>query len=308
MGEALDELASPMTFTTAGALDVVRGVCEASGVSSENAEVLQPPADNAVVHVPSVGLVARVGVDVTHRERLDRELRTAAWLAEHGVSTPVPAESAPCPQLTVAHGRVVTWWEHVPSREHADRTDLMAVLRSLHRLPVSGIRLPAFDPWARVENQLRAATGLSETDRARLRRRWDELRVHWSQSRWASEPSVVIHGDAHVLNTLVYRGNVYLLDLEDMRRGPWQWDAITPLVHLLAGWIGPVEYQTAVAAYGRDPAGEEDVELLVAIRLFRMTCWMASRSGREAEVVERVRRRIDYVEDPTLLLRSPSGF
>lgn len=308
MGEAVGELANPVTFTVNGALDVLRAVCEASEVSFDGAQVLQPPADNAMVVVPSIAMVARVGVDVSHRDRLARELRAASWLAERGVRTPTPAESAPCPQLTVASGRVITWWEYVPSQVHADRRGLMTILRVLHGLPTAGVDLPDFDPWARIENQLRAATGLTDDDQARLIGRWHELQSQWARSRWPSEPKVVIHGDAHTLNTLVYEGSVYLLDLEDIRLGPWQWDAITPLIHSRAGWIGPQDYRAAIDAYGRDPSGEDDVELLVAIRLLRMTCWMASRCGRESEVIDRVRRRIDYVEEPSLLVHKPDGF
>jgi Ser/Thr protein kinase RdoA (MazF antagonist) len=308
MGETVGELASPVTFTADKALEVLRGICKEAGVSFAGAEVLQPPADNAMILVPSIGLVARIGVDVSHRERLERELHAASWLAKHGLPTPAPADSGPCPQLTVTQGRVVTWWQYLPSREHADLPGLMAALRVLHGLPTAGLRIAEFDPWARIENQLRAATGLSPSDQARLINRWNELRAQWAGSRWPSEPKVVIHGDAHTLNTLVYQGSVYLLDLEDIRLGPWQWDAISPLIHLRAGWIGQRDYQAAIHAYGRDPSSEEDIELLVGIRLLRMTCWMASRSGRESGVTARVRRRIDYVEDPSLLMRQPTGF
>lgn len=308
MGETVGELASPVTFTARAALELLRGVCEASGVDFEGAEVLQPPADNAMVLIPSERLVARIGVDVSHRGRLERELQAAAWLTGRGLPTPIPVAVPPCPQLTVARGRVVTWWQYVPSREHADLPGLMTALRVLHDLPVAGLDIARFDPWARIENQLRAATGLSGADQARLVERWDSLRSMWATSRWSSEPSVVIHGDAHALNTLVYRGSVYLLDLEDIRLGPWQWDAITPLIHMQAGWIPIDEYRASIEAYGRDPSAEAEVELLVAIRLLRMTCWLASRSGREPGVVERVRRRIDYVEDPSLLVRRPAGF
>lgn len=75
VSEPESELASPVTFTADAVLDLLRGVCEASGVDFRGAEVLQPPADNAMVLVPSVDLVARIGVDVSHHGRLEQELR-----------------------------------------------------------------------------------------------------------------------------------------------------------------------------------------------------------------------------------------
>jgi aminoglycoside phosphotransferase (APT) family kinase protein len=308
MTETVGELASPVTFTAAAVLELLRRVCESAGTDFAGAEVLQAPADSAIVLVPSVGLVARIGVDVGHRGRLEQELRAASWLSDQGLFTPAPAATAPCPQLTVAEGRVVTWWQYIPSREHASLHGLMATLRVLHSLPTAGLDTARFDPWSRVAGQIRAATGLSDADRARLAHRWDELRSLWTRSRWPSEPYVAIHGDAHTLNTLVHEGAVYLLDLEDMRLGPWQWDTLTPLVHLRARWISADDYRAAIEAYGADPRAEDEIELLVAIRLLRITCWLASRTGREPAVIPRATRRIDYVEDPSLLIRRPSGF
>jgi len=308
MNETVGELASPVTFDAAAVLELLRRVCESAGTDFAGAEALQAPADSAIVLVPSVGLVARIGVDVSHLGRLEQELRAASWLSDQGLFTPAPAAAAPCPQLTVSEGRVLTWWQYVPSREHASLPDLMATLRVLHGLPTTGLDIDRFDPWARIAGQIRAATGLSEADRARLLRRWDELRALWTQSRWPSEPYVAIHGDAHTLNTLIHGGTIYLLDLEDMRLGPWQWDTLTPLVHLRARWISADDYRAAIDAYGADPRDEDEIELLVAIRLLRITCWLASRTGREPAVIARARRRIDYVEDPSLLLRSPAGF
>jgi aminoglycoside phosphotransferase (APT) family kinase protein len=159
-----------------------------------------------------------------------------------------------------------------------------------------------------MASQLRAATGLPERDRVRLEECWSELRSQWSRSRWPSESGVVVHGDAHTLNTLVHDSQVYLLDLEDVKLGPWQWDVISPLVYMRAGWITTADYQAAIDAYGRDPLAEGDIDVLVSIRLLRMTCWLASRTGREPVLVEKVLRRIACLEDPTLLERRPSEF
>lgn len=296
-----------MTFTAAGALDVLRTALAPIAVEPGEATVLQEPADNAMIALPSLGLVARIGVNESHIDRLRQELRVAAWLLENQLETPAPAQSGPTPQCALVDGRVVTWWEYLPSREHADLPDLMRLIRALHALAEPRPRIAVFDPWARVAGQIAAAQGLTERDRDRLRRRWEELRGRWAHSRWPHESPAVIHGDVHVLNTLVHRGRAVLLDLEDVRLGPWQWDAISPLVHFRAGWIGEGEYRAALASYGRDPACEPEVELLVSVRMLRMTCWLASRTGREPELVGAVRHRIETLHDSNPLHRWSSG-
>lgn len=297
-----------MTFNSAGALEVLHTVCASAAVSDDDATVLQPPADNAVIALPKLGLVARIGVDASHLDRLRQELHVATWLAQNGLSTPRPATSPPSRQLTIEQGRVFTWWEYLPSRTRTDLPGLMRLLRHLHGLRDPRPQISRFDPWARIPGQIAAAEGLVALDRARLRHRWEVLIGRWSRSRWAAEEQVVIHGDAHLRNTLVYRGRPFLLDLEDVRLGPWHWDAISPLVHRRAGWISDAEYRKAVKAYGQDPADEADIELLVSIRMLRMTCWLASRTGREPDLVGAVRRRIDTLQDSNPLGQWSAGF
>lgn len=296
-----------MTFTAKGALDVLRTALAPTAVILGEAKVLQEPADNAMIALPNLGLVARIGVDEGHTDRLRQELRVASWLVDNGLPTPAPAVSGPTAQCALVEGRVITWWEYLPSREHADLPDLMRLIRDLHSLAEPRPEIAAFDPWARVVGQIAAAQGLSEDDRDLLRRRWEELRARWARSRWPHEPPVVIHGDVHVLNTLVHQGKAVLLDLEDVRLGPWQWDAISPLVHYRAGWIDEAEYRAALASYGRDPACDPEVELLVSVRMLRMTCWLASRTGREPELAGKVRHRIENLHDSNPLHRWSSG-
>lgn len=260
-----------------------------------------------MVLVPSINLVARIGVDVTHRSRLAQELRVARWLKAKDVSTAQPAVDGPCPQLTETGGRVVTWWEYLPSAVFATLSQLMAALRTMHGVRGPFPQVAHFDPWARVAHQLAAATGLPSTDLQRLHRHWGTLRASWDSSRWPHEPRVVIHGDAHTRNTLVFQGKVHLLDLEDTRLGPWQWDLTTPLVHLRLGWIDEVDYHNAVVGYGLDPSGQAEIDVLIAIRLFRMTCWLASRTGREPQIVPMVQQRIASLEDHRLLTQWSPG-
>jgi Ser/Thr protein kinase RdoA (MazF antagonist) len=287
---------------------VLHAVCVSASISDEDATVLQPPADNAMVALPKLGLVARIGVDTSHLARLRQELHVATWLAQNGLATPKPATSPPTRQLAVEQGRVFTWWEYLPSRTRTDLPGLMRLLRHLHGLRDPHPEITTFDPWARIAGQIAAAEGLAARDHALLRRRWEVLRGRWSRARWPNEDHVVIHGDAHLHNTLVYRDRPFLLDLEDVRLGPWQWDAISPLVHRRAGWISDTEYREAIEAYGREPADEPDIELLVSIRMLRMTCWLASRTGREPELVGAVRRRINTLQDSNPLGQWASGF
>lgn len=290
------------TFTAPAALQIVGELCSSAGVPHNDATVVQPPADNATITLPSAGLVARIAVDVTHLPRMRKELEVAAWFADRGVPAVRLAPSPPSSQLTIHRGRVVNWWQYLPSSKRATTEQLAAALRHIHDQPGPAPAIAHLDPFARIDHQIAAATGLEERERRELHQYRNQFAERWAASPWPHHsPRVLVHGDAHVYNSLILDGQVHLLDFEDTALGPWPWDLATPVMYQRIGWMSPAELDATISAYGRDPRQIADFDLLVAIRMLRATCWYASRSGREPHVLDQVRLRIASLSDPSLL-------
>jgi Ser/Thr protein kinase RdoA (MazF antagonist) len=104
-------------------------------------------------------------------------------------------------------------------------------------------------------------------------------------------------------NILACEGRAYLLDFEDVVLGPRQWDMTALVGSVELGWLTDDDYARFVVAYGYDHRGDPDMDVLVDISLFRRTCWLASRTGREPALVEDVRHRLAMLVDPSPLQR-----
>jgi Ser/Thr protein kinase RdoA (MazF antagonist) len=304
-----DVAARPETFTASAALRIVETLCASAGVPHADAAVVQPPADNATVTLPAVGLVARIGLDATHLPRMRKELEVAAWLSERGIPAAKPASRPPSLQLTIHGGRVVTWWQYLPSAERASAEQLATTLRRIHDQPSPVPAITRLDPFARIDHQIAAATGLAEGERRQLHQHRNRLADRWAASPWPHHtPQVLVHGDAHTYNTLIVAGEVHMLDFEDAAIGPWPWDLATPVVYHHLGWVTNNELDAVLTAYGRDPRHFPEFDILTSIRMLRMTCWYASRSGREPHVLDQVRLRIASLSDRSLLNRWSPGW
>lgn len=255
--------------------------------------LLRPPADNAMVHLSGLGVVARIGVDHSHRDRLARELKVAYWLADRAVPSARPEPAPPLPQLALVDGRPVTWWSYLPSTEPCTPSDLGALLRDLHDQARPWPGLPRLDPWARVDHQIAAASaGLPAADVERLGEHWGLLHAEWDRAGLADAEPVVVHGDAYTGNTLVVEGQAVLLDFEDAALGPRGWDLAAVAGSFRLGWTPPAGFATFQAAYGGPFPSLGDLDLFTRIILFRRCCWLASRAGREPAVIPAARQRV----------------
>jgi Ser/Thr protein kinase RdoA (MazF antagonist) len=279
-------------FTAAAVLAVLgRALGQDAGASGWR--LLRPPADNAIVHLPEHGLIARIGASPAHRDRLARELAVAAWLADRGIPTVTPAAHTPLPQLETIDGRPVTWWTYVPSTQAGSSADLGQLLAALHRQREPWPSLPVLDPWARIAHQIGAAeAGLPAGDVDRLQSEWERLREEWDQSAWGSADPVVVHGDAYTGNTLVDGDRVVLLDFEDTVVGPLGWDLAAVVGSYRLGWTSPAQFAAFRAAYGEALPNLGELDLLSRIILFRRCCWLVSRTGREPAVIPAARQRV----------------
>jgi Ser/Thr protein kinase RdoA (MazF antagonist) len=287
------------TFTIGNALDVLgRALDQAGHGDIEEFRPLRAPADNAIVHVPQLGVVARIAVDPSHKQRLAREIATATWLSECKIPSVIPADEPPTPQLEVLDGRVISWWEYLPSQQPASLRELGELLRLLHSQPVPAM-LPELDPWARLDHQIAAAAEvLPGSDIELLHRERTRLAELWEASAWGDASTSVIHGDAYTGNTLLVDGEAHLLDFEDSALGPPQWDFASVLGGHRIGWIDKAGYADFCAGYGADLADLPAIEVLVDIILFRRCAWFASRVNREKDLVNAVRHRIWTLSAP----------
>ena len=286
-------------LTKSEAVRLVTGLCEQAAVACADAACPQTPARNAVVVLPAAGLVARV----SSPERLPhmrRELLVAAWLAERGIPVGEPAPAPPYPQAALFEGMAVTWWRYLPGAVKADAPAVCAVLSHIHRLRPALDLLGPFDPFPTMRGEIEAATGMSEADREVMRAVADTLAERWRESHWPGDRPVVLHGDAHGANILQTALGIRVIDLEDATLGPWQWDLATFLAGRELGWIEDGELEAAIAAYGRDPREAREIELLVQIRLLRMSTLVAAVTARSAHLAEQVRMRVASVLDPGL--------
>ena len=288
-------------FTADAAMQWLRRILASSGVDVTGARVLRPPADNAMIALPRAGLVARICVSLAYLPRLRREVLIGEHLARARIPASRPAPGPPTPQGSVDRGRAVTWWQYIPADRYPTFGELAAALRVLHDAGLTVPGVGQLDPFARVQNQVRtAADGLPRADADALEEHWHALEHRWAVSRWPCERRILVHGDPHEHNALRYAGTTVLLDFEDAGHAPAAWDFALPVIYRQLGWIDATQYADFVAAYGMDPADEPQLDLIVAVRMLRMTCWYASRVGREPHLAEQARHRIATLADPAV--------
>jgi Ser/Thr protein kinase RdoA (MazF antagonist) len=241
-----------MTATLADeATAVLREVCKTVGLDATDAELLRVRS-NAVFKLRD-DIVVRIATAPDALTRLPVVLAVARWLVDQGFPAVRPADEI-AGQPIVHAGRVVTFWHYVPASGRPTTTELGAVLRSLHRLPLPPMGLKRFgDPLAEVR---RAVEGRSEVltpcQRDWLRDRIAELSERWSDVATADSP-VLLHGDAWIDNLLrCADGHVVLCDWDGVAVGPREWD----LVHTYHGQrrfgLSTAEVDAFADAYGRD--------------------------------------------------------
>lgn len=288
-------------LTADAALAWLRCLAHGLTLDTTDARVLRPPADNAMIALPTAGLVARICVNLAYVPRLRDELLIGAHLARAAIPATRPANNPPTAQAEVFEGRAVTWWEFIPSRQHPTLGELAAALRRLHEARITVPGVSDLNAFARLDLQVRAAAegGLPDGDVDALERHWRSLERRWAGSRWPREPRFLVHGDPHEHNALRHAGATVLLDFEDAGHAPPAWDSALPVIYRQLGWIGAADYAAFTRAYGADPADEPEIDVIVAIRMLRMTGWYVSRVGREPHLADQARHRITTLLDPS---------
>lgn len=247
-----------------------------------------------LVHLRPSPVVARVTLTLASRgrEALERELAFAHIAAERGAPVVPPVERAPFER----DGRLITLWRHVEHRRPGPE-DAAAVgrsLRALHEAVADAdLDLPRFDRLDEVAVKLATLEPdgvVTEEDLALMAAAIGVARERLAALELEEQP---IHGDAHLGNVLVTAEGPLWVDLENVCRGPVEYDlaclAWRKRVH------GSGDYEEAAAGYGpHDPALVEAVQPMLAAFLCVWNADIVQRAG-EPDAHPFLRERIDYL-------------
>ena len=214
--------------------------------------------NHTVVWLRPEPVVAKVGKDLAN---LGREHELATALVAVGAPVAVPV-SGTAPTTHAPTALVVTLWELVEGALGLENTPPEPIGESLARLhrALGSLRLdlPSFedDLWRsrRILDDDAAMEALPGPDRSFVRDVFDDA---IGQLRELEVGSQALHGEPHAGNRLVTETGVVWLDLENVCRGPLEWD--------LAFQPAGVE-----AMFDRDPSL---VTLLKKLNSTRVAAW-----------------------------------
>ncbi|RMB87415.1 phosphotransferase family protein [Streptomyces shenzhenensis] len=280
-------------FTAEGLEPVLQESCATAGLDSRGAELLRL-GSNAVYRLTSLPVIVRIARDRSVLADMDRAVGVARWLETQDF----PAMRAPASvtQPLVVGGLVVTFWESVQeNEEYASVGELADLLRRLHWLEEpESLRLPYFDPLAKLAASLEGLDGISAEDRTFLDERAARLAKDYDRLDFVL-PFGMIHGDASIGNILRHRdGHAVLIDLDGFALAAREWDLIqTAMFYDRYGWHTEAEYAEFVHRYGFDVMNWPGYETLADLRELMMVSWLGHQvttsDSAAAEFARRVR-------------------
>ncbi|MBH5337531.1 aminoglycoside phosphotransferase family protein [Streptomyces pactum] len=263
--------------------------------------------ENAVLAVERPGrpgLVARIGRtdDAPVRERAEREIRVARWLAEQGVPAVRPADDADRP--LVCDGHVVTFWEQLPAAVRpAGPRDLAELLLRVHALPPAPVPLPGRDLLGGVERWLRlAGDAVDPADAAYLRARRDDFAAAAAGLTPHLAPGV-IHGDALPRNVHVGPDGPVLVDLETFATDLREHDLVVMALSRDRYGLDPAGYDEFVAVYGWDVREWEGCAVLRGARETASCAWVAQHAPGNPAALAEFRRRVASLREGDTAVR-----
>lgn len=187
-----------------------------------------------MVHLHPAPVVARVSTCMPKvrspiGDWMGREIAVTAWLAEQGV--PVVTPSGELPPGPHEHGGFpISFWTYLepdpvrtPTAAEASAmlTDLHATLRSY---PGELPQLCADDIPRLMEIMEQTSGVLNQSETDRVRASAERLRDLYEAPTGDLQP---LHGDAHPGNLIATRDGLIWIDLEDVCRGPLEWDLVS---------------------------------------------------------------------------------
>ncbi|MEU4209321.1 aminoglycoside phosphotransferase family protein [Streptomyces sp. NPDC026206] len=234
------------------------------------------------------GLVAKVGRDASLRDRADRELRIATWLAESGI----PAVRAAETEVLDADGHPVTLWHRLPEAVRpAGPADLAGLLRQIHELRTPGFGLPRRELLGGVERWLRlAGDAIDPADADYLRERRDGFAAAAAALTPHLTPGPV-HGDALPRNVHIGPDGPVLVDLETFAADLREHDLVVMALSRDRYGLDPDGYHAFVHTYGWDVREWDGCAVLRGARETASCAWVAQHApGNPAARAEFTRR------------------
>ncbi|MCW2870587.1 aminoglycoside phosphotransferase family protein [Actinacidiphila oryziradicis] len=276
-----------MAFTE----EPARAVLAADGRAAGDAKLLSL-GENAVFAVGDV--VAKVGRGAELLARAEREVRTAAWLAEHGV----PAVRAAEPVARLVDGHPVTYWERLPEAVRpAGPVDLAELLRIVHALPLPEFGLPPRDLLGGVERWLRlAGPAIDPADAGFLRERRDGF-AEAAAALVPHLPPGPIHGDALPRNVHIGPDGPVLVDLETFAADLREHDLVVMALTRDRYGLDPAAYDDFTSAYGWDVREWDGCAVLRGARETASCAWAAQHAPGNPAALAEFRRRIASLRD-----------
>jgi len=281
-------------LTSATAAVALADVCGQVGLDAGQAQLLRV-GENANYVLPERGVVIRIARSLDLRDRVEREVALARWLAD--LDFPAVRVAQDFPQVVPADDRLVTFWELVVETE-AEKTaaDLGSVLAGFHALPSPPFALPSFDPFSVVPARLALAEDADPEDIAFLTELLDRLIVTYRSLEFPT-PLGLIHGDAHRSNLLATASGVLLSDFDVVAFGPREWD-LTPTA-LAADRFGlpRPEYAAFAQAYGRDVTAWDGYRIMAATRELTMTTWLMQNISESPQIADEFHARVTSMRE-----------
>jgi Ser/Thr protein kinase RdoA (MazF antagonist) len=244
--------------------------CADLGVTANNAKLIRM-GENAMFALPHDKLVVRIARTVERRERVERELAVARWLADNDYPAVRVAEQFRQPQAV--DGRLITFWHLLEEEGKATFDDLAGLLRDMHALPAPVFKVPQFDPFTAVPGRLANAGNADETAVAFLAQLYEDLRDRYANLSFPS-PFGIIHGDAHRGNVILTADGPHLADFEVVAWGPREWDLTPTAMSVDRFGLPRTTYNSFARTYGRDVTKWSDYSVLRAVRELTMVTWL----------------------------------
>lgn len=278
-----------------------REVLTAAGLSGD--AKLIALGENAVFAVGD--LVVKIGRDAVRspelRDRAEREVAVARWLAASGV----PAVRAAEPEARLVEGHPVTLWHRLPDAVRpAEPRDLAPLLRAVHALPdPAGLGLPRRELLGGVERWLSlAGEAIDPADAAYLRERRDGFAAA-AAGLVPQLPPGPIHGDALARNVHVGPDGPVLVDLETFSTDLREHDLVVLALSRDRYGLAAEVYDAFTSAYGWDVREWDGCAVLRGARETASCAWVAQHAPANPKALAEFRRRVASLRDGDTAVR-----